>query len=230
MDYISVTKSNRLFWLGRYYERVSLTLQFIMERYDEVIDTDMFDYSQYCADLGIDNNYVNMDDFFQRYVFDIHEYSSIRNSAEQMLGNGMVLRESIGSPTLAYLQMAVYALDEVSEKFASMGLGLQRVLDNIMAFRGCYDDYIADDSVRNTIKCGASVERLSFCMRTRYREDTLPVELQKLLKRMTRTNLQTGALPLQSVLRQMRIYEGKNDTDKLSKADFLVAVENLFIV
>lgn len=230
MDYISVTKSNRLFWLGRYYERVSLTLQFIMERYDEVIDTDMFDYSQYCADLGIDNNYVNMDDFFQRYVFDIHEYSSIRNSAEQMLGNGMVLRESIGSPTLAYLQMAVYALDEVSEKFASMGLGLQRVLDNIMAFRGCYDDYIADDSVRNTIKCGASVERLSFCLRSRYREDTLPVELQKLLKRMTRTNLQTGALPLQSVLRQMRIYEGKNDTDKLSKADFLVAVENLFIV
>lgn len=230
MDYISVTKSNRLFWLGRYYERVSLTLQFIMERYDEVIDTDMFDYSQYCADLGIDNNYVNMDDFFQRYVFDIHEYSSIRNSAEQMLGNGMVLRESIGSPTLAYLQMAVYALDEVSEKFASMGLGLQRVLDNIMAFRGCYDDYIADDSVRNTIKCGASVERLSFCLRTRYREDTLSVELQKLLKRMTRTNLQTGALPLQSVLRQMRIYEGKNDTDKLSKADFLVAVENLFIV
>lgn len=47
MDYISVTKTNRLFWLGRYYERVSLTLRFIMERYDEMIDSDSFDYHKY---------------------------------------------------------------------------------------------------------------------------------------------------------------------------------------
>ena len=90
--------------------------------------------------------------------------------AEQMLGNGMVLRETIGSSTLAYLQMAVYTLDEGAEDEV-IGLKLLQVLDNIMAFRGCYDDFIAEDAVRNTIKCGASVERLSYTLRTGLREE-----------------------------------------------------------
>ena len=64
MDYISVTKTNRLFWLGRYYERVSLTLRFIMERYDEMIDSDSFDYHKYCCDIGIPDVYSSTEDFF----------------------------------------------------------------------------------------------------------------------------------------------------------------------
>ena len=77
MDYVSITKTNRLFWLGRYYERVSLTLRFIMERYDEMIDTDMFDYHQYCYDLGIPDNYLDSDDFFEKYIFDVDNDFSI---------------------------------------------------------------------------------------------------------------------------------------------------------
>lgn len=230
MDYVSITKSNRLFWLGRYYERVSFTLQFIMERYDEVIDTDDFDYEQYCKDLGIPNIYNSIDDFFQRYTLDINDYSSVRNAAEQMLGNGMVLRETIGSPTLAYLQMAVYSLDEVMAKTLPLGLGLQRVLDNIMAFRGCYDDYLADDKIRNILKSGASVERLSFTLRTRYKEDILPVELKKLIIRASRAELQTDPLRFQALIRQLQVFEGKEDVEALSKVEFLGAVENLFRV
>lgn len=230
MDYVSITKSNRLFWLGRYYERVSFTLQFIMERYDEVIDTDDFDYEQYCKDLGIPNIYTSIDDFFQRYTLDVNDFSSVRNAAEQMLGNGMVLRETIGSPTLAYLQMAVYSLDEVMAKTLPLGLGLQRVLDNIMAFRGCYDDYLAEDKIRNILKSGASVERLSFTLRTRYKEDILPVELRKLIIRASRAELQTDPLRFQALIRQMQAFEGREDTEALSKAEFLGAVENLFRV
>ena len=230
MDYVSITKTNRLFWLGRYYERVSLTLRFIMERYDEMIDTDMFDYHQYCYDLGIPDNYLDSDDFFEKYIFDVDNDFSIRNSAEQMLGNGMVLRETIGSPTLAYLQMAVYSLDELSMNKYPLGLGLQQVIDNIMAFRGSYDDFIEDDSVRNTIKCGASIELMSFCLRTRFLEEALPTELHKFLKRLPRCNLPTDALSLQALVRQSRIYEGKYDAFPLEKRDYINAVESLFIV
>lgn len=227
MDFIALSKVNRLFWLGRYYERVSLSLQYMINCYDAMIDTDEFDYASYCAQLGIPNEYNDAEDFFQRYIFDVKNPYSIRNAAEQMLGNGMVLREAIGSRTLAYLQMAVYSLDEDG---GAVGLKLLQVLDNIMAFRGSYDSYIADDNIRNTIKCGASVERLSYCLRTGYREDYLPEEVQIFLKRIPRTNLHTGALPLQSILRMARIYERKNPTDELSKEDFLQAVENVIQV
>ena len=147
-----------------------------------------------------------------------------------MLGNGMVLRETIGSPTLAYLQMAVYSLDELSMNKYPLGLGLQQVIDNIMAFRGSYDDFIEDDSVRNTIKCGASIELMSFCLRTRFLEEALPTELHKFLKRLQRCNLPTDALSLQALVRQSRIYEGKYDAFPLEKRDYINAVESLFIV
>ena len=50
MDYVSINKTNRLFWLGRYYERVALTLQYMMQSYDMVIDVDNFDYDKYCRE------------------------------------------------------------------------------------------------------------------------------------------------------------------------------------
>ena len=229
MDFISLSKSNRLFRLGRYYERVALSLQYMMNCYDAMIDTNSFDYEGYCQQQGIPNIYQGVEDFFRRYIFDMENPNSIRSAAELMLGNGMVLRESIGSSTLAYLQMAVYALDEGAGGEAT-GLQMLEVLDNIMAFRGSYDDFIADDNVRNIIKCGASVECISFALRTGYREENVPEELRKFIKRITRTKLQISALALQSILRQERIFDGKNTDDVLSKDDFLQAVENLFLV
>lgn len=229
MDFISLSKTNRLFWLGRYYERVSLSIRHMMGAYDAMIDTDTFDYAEYCRQIGIYNKYESVEDFFQRYIFDDGDPDSIRSAAEQMLGNGMVLRETIGSSTLAYLQMAVYTLDEGAEDEV-IGLKLLQVLDNIMAFRGSYDDFIAEDAVRNTIKCGASVERLSYTLRTGLRKEFLLEELQKLQKRLTWSNLQTAALPLQSIIRMERILDGRNPEDEISREDFLNAVEGLFLV
>ena len=130
MDFISLSKTNRLFWLGRYYERVSLSIRHMMGAYDAMIDTNTFDYAEYCRQIGICNKYESVEDFFQHYIFDAHDPDSIRSAAEQMLGNGMVLRETIGSSTLAYLQMAVYTLDEGAEDEV-IGLKLLQVLDNI---------------------------------------------------------------------------------------------------
>ena len=206
-----------------------MSLQYMMNCYDAMIDTNSFDYEGYCQQQGIPNIYQGVEDFFQRYIFDMENPNSIRSAAELMLGNGMVLRESIGSSTLAYLQMAVYALDEGAGGEAT-GLQMLEVLDNIMAFRGSYDDFIADDNVRNIIKCGASVECISFALRTGYREENVPEELRKFIKRITRTKLQISALAFQSILRQERIFDGKNTDDVLSKDDFLQAVENLFLV
>ena len=99
-----------------------------------------------------------------------------------------------------------------------------------MAFRGSYDDFIDDDKIRNTIKCGASIERLSFCLRAHYMEECTPLELHKLLKRMPRCDLQTNAMSLQALVRQSRIYEGQYDAEPIEGYELTNAVENLFIV
>lgn len=74
------------------------------------------------------------------------------------------------------------------------------------------------------------MERMSYCLRTGYRKECLPDEVQKFLKRLQRTNLHTGGLQFQSIVRQNRIYEGKYESDELSEPDFLQAVENVVIV
>ena len=53
MDSLSVSKVNRLFWLGRYYERLATTLSYLWDWYDVMIDGEI-DYPLFCKKLSID--------------------------------------------------------------------------------------------------------------------------------------------------------------------------------
>ena len=106
MDTITLSKQNRLFWLGRYSERAYSSIQIMMEDYDNLIDGAGMDYRLFCSKMGSPCVYDGGEDFCRRYLFDSQSPYSVWASVEAMLGNGMVLRETIGSPTLAYLQMA----------------------------------------------------------------------------------------------------------------------------
>lgn len=141
MDTVTLSKQNRLFWLGRYAERVYTTTQYMMKQYDRLIDGKTVDYQTFCAKMGIPCDYKDGDDFCRRYFFDTLSPCSIQSSVEAMLGNGMVLRETITSATLAYLQMAHSAMD-LASRSDSPGVELQWVLDDIMAFRGSFDDSV----------------------------------------------------------------------------------------
>lgn len=115
MGYLSINKDNRLFWLGRYQERVLTTLSYMLSKYDQMIDGEDFDYAKYCEDLGIANHYQDASHFMECYLFNKDNPDSVRAAAEMMIGNGIVLRDTISSKTLSYLQMAVYALDLAAE-------------------------------------------------------------------------------------------------------------------
>ena len=170
MDSLSVSKLNRLYWLGRYYERLATTLGYLWDWYDVMIDGEI-DYPDFCRKLSIDCCYKDDKDFMHNYVFDKNNPDSLRTVADAMLGNGMVLREVIGSRTLAYLELAVMGMKSAEES-DSPTLPLQRVIDFIMAFRGSYDDMIDDENVRNIIKCAAGVERLSLYLRLGWHLDS----------------------------------------------------------
>ena len=53
MGTVTLSKQNRLFWLGRYTERVYTTIQVMMREYDRLIDGGEVDYTGFCAKMGI---------------------------------------------------------------------------------------------------------------------------------------------------------------------------------
>ena len=119
---------------------------------------------------------------------------------EAMLGNGMVLRETITSPTLAYLQMAHSAM-ELAARSEAPGVELQWVLDDIMAFRGSFDDSVEAETTRNITKVGSLVERISLMLRLDWQLPRLERELLKLLARLRRTDLAPEAEALEVIER-----------------------------
>ena len=65
MDRMSASKAYRLFWLGRYYERVATTLTYLWSWYDRIIDGESPDYAVFCNALDISCNYETAEEFMQ---------------------------------------------------------------------------------------------------------------------------------------------------------------------
>lgn len=223
MDTITLSKQNRLFWLGRYAERAYTTIQVLMQDYDSLIDGEAVDYQGFCRDMGIPCPYENGEDFVRRYLFDGQDPNSVRSAVDAMLGNGMELRATITSPTLAYLQMAQGAMD-MARRSEAPCVELQWVLDDIMAFRGSFDDSVESEAVRNITKIGALVERLSLMLRLDWHMERLDRELKKLLSRLYKTGLTPQSAALEVITR--RAVE-EEDVDRFA---LLNSVEGLFKV
>ena len=223
MGPVTLSKQNRLYWLGRYAERVYMTVQLMMKEYDSLLDGTGFDYADFCRRLGAENVYVNAEDFCRRYLFDENQPCSAKASMDALLGNGMVLRETISSPTLSYLQMAESAM-EMASRSEAPAVELQWVLDDIMAFRGSFDDSVEAEAVRNITKAGFSVERLSLMLRLNWHTERLEGELRKLLNRLYKTDLPTRDGARTTIARQA-LHEAPVDRQAL-----LSSVEELFLV
>ena len=188
MGIISIEHSDRLYWLGRYSERVYTTLRIFSDQYDSMIDLKEEEYKDYCSKQDIPDIYYSAESFAQRYCFDEEDPNSIISNLTRAYDNAVVMREEIGSNTLAYIQMAVYAMNKAKISGAPI-FELQRVKDNIVAFWGIVDDSIDDEHVRSMIKLGKRVERLDLYARMHMERPELKREAEKLNRRIDRTGL-----------------------------------------
>lgn len=222
MDTVTLSKQNRLFWLGRYSERVYTTIQYMMQQLDRLIDDQPVDYADFCRRLGLPCPYTDAADFCRRYLFDTEDMGSVASCVDAMLGNGIVLRETITSPTLAYLQMAQSAMEQAARSEAP-AVALQWVLDDIMAFRGSFDDSVDAEDARNITKAGGLVERLSLMLRLDWKTERLERELQKLTNRLYKTDLTPNPETL-AVLERRTL-----EQQPVSDRELLDAVEGLFV-
>jgi len=164
---VSSAKANRLYWLGRYAERVYLTLHMLRKHFDLMIDEDQDAYISFCSEMGIENKYRSADDFTKRYLFDTSNSESVINMLEMVKDNAMMLREEIMTETLCYIELSIAHMNK--PEVQNRGIeGLQRITDYILAFWGSIDERIVDNQIRHSIKFGKYLESLDLHIRFDY--------------------------------------------------------------
>lgn len=196
----SLTKLGRLYWLGRYIARVSIEVGIMQEVYDKAIDGPAFDYQSFCEKLEIPSDrYQDSDDFIRRFLFDKEDPYSVITNLSHAYDNAIVLRETISSTSLSYIQMAVNVMDSAATGMAPM-LEVQGVTDALYAFRGCVDDTLYDSTSRYTLKTGSSVERIDMYVRLGLETDKMAHELEILRYRARRIPLRRDGRRLELLL------------------------------
>ena len=188
MGIISVEQADHLFWLGRYTERVYTTLRFYFPRFDSMIDETVDSYQAFCESIDIPNIYSSKEDFLRRYPFDADNPDSIISNLNRAYDNAIVLRESIGSEALSYIQLAIYDMNKAAASSSPM-IELQYLMDHILSFWGIADDQIDSEQVRNMIKAGKRIERIDMYARLKVSREELIREVCRMIPRVERSGL-----------------------------------------
>lgn len=189
MGIISVEQADRLYWLGRYSERVYTTLRLYSNSFDSMIDGIADSYRKFCKDIDIPDVYGSKEAFTEHYPFDEDNPDSIFSNLNRAYDNAIVLREEIGSETLSYIQLAIYDMNKARVSRAPL-IEMQRVIDNILAFWGIADDSIDSSQVRNLIKTGKRIERIDLYARLGINRNELVREINRLAHRITRCTVE----------------------------------------
>ncbi|MGN0779697.1 MAG: alpha-E domain-containing protein [Aristaeellaceae bacterium] len=201
MGIVSLMNTDKLFWLGRYSERVYTTIRLFGEIFDHIIDGDAQHIDGFCQSLDIPNIYTSREDFVDRYLFDPSNPDSVLSNLTRAYDNAITLREEVGSECISYIQLAVYVMNSLPGSPSPM-IGLQRILDDILAFWGLVDDMIPDENVRNIIKTGKRVERLDLYARLKRPQPDIQREVMRLAVRISRTNLVYNRADIQQLQQQ----------------------------
>ena len=188
MGIISVEQADHLFWLGRYTERVYTTLRLYFPSYDSMIDETVDSYQAFCESIDIPDVYSSKEDFLRRYPFDADNPDSIISNLNRAYDNAIVLRESIGSEALSYVQLAIYDMNKASASSSPM-IELQYLMDHILSFWGIADDQIDSEQVRNMIKAGKRIERIDLYARLKVSREELVREVCRMIPRVERSGL-----------------------------------------
>lgn len=181
MDNISINKANRLYWLGRYTERVYTMINYLTKFHDHMVDKDKAAYYEFCERLGIRSTYNDKKDFVVGFISDRAERFSLISSLDRAYDNAVVLRDILSSRTLSYMQLASNDLIKCIAKECRI-IDLQQVTDDLIAFWGAVDDYIMDNQVRDLIKAGKYAERVE--LYTRFSEE--PLKSKDAIRRLSR--------------------------------------------
>lgn len=164
---LSSSKANRLFWLGRYAERVYTSLHLVRKYLDKMIDSDSDCYRMFCNQLGIPDIYTSAEDFRCRFLYDEESQMSLITSMRRAFDNAIELREEIKSENLSYIELALNTMRKCSNTNAKCD-ELQPVTDNLLAFWGGLEERMSSREAKDLLRLGRQLESLELHIRFQY--------------------------------------------------------------
>lgn len=167
-DIISATKANRLYWLGRYECRVYLTLHQLNKCFDEMIDGEPDDYTEFWSKLDATGIYKTNEEFTFGMLYDDTNPCSVLSAQKFAMDNAILLREDIMSETLSYLEMSVALLKKCKQEATVNISHLQPVIDWALAFWGSAEQRLQNHKALNIMMIGRNVENLDMLLRFGY--------------------------------------------------------------
>ena len=221
MGIISVEQVDHLYWLGRYTERVYTTLRIFARSFDLLIEDGDAVFQNYCESLDIPNIYRSKDDFLRRYPFDESIPDSIVSNLNRAYDNAIVLRETIGSDALSYIQLSIYAMNNAARSNSPL-IELQQVTDDLLSFWGIVDDQIDDEQIRNIIKAGKRIERIDLYARLELDRRRLEREVHRMVPRVLRSGMKYDEAALSRVSTLIQ-------ESTLDYANIIASVESIIV-
>lgn len=165
---ISASNANRLYWLGRYEERVYTTMHLLRRVYDKMIDGKPEEYSVFWRKFNVENTYSSHDEFELGMLYDETNPSSVISAQLRAMDNAMVLRSNIMSESLSYLEMSLAKLRECKVAKTRNITELQQLTDWSLAFFGCVEQRVENNVVLCLIYLGRIVEYIDTLVRFDY--------------------------------------------------------------
>lgn len=208
MGIISVEQVDHLYWLGRYTERVYTTLKGFSKSFDLMIDADENVYQRFCESIDIPIIYDSNEDFLSRYPFDANIPDSIISNLNRAYDNAIVLRETIGSEALSYIQLSIYAMNSAAKSDAPL-IEMQQIMDDLLSFWGIVDDQIDVEQIRNILKAGKRIERIDLYARLEMDKARLEREIHRMIPRVLRSGMKIN----EKSLSKLSTLINENDLD-----------------
>ncbi len=165
---ISAMKANRLYWLGRYEERVYLTLHLLRKCYDKMIDGEPEDYEGFWSRLDASSNYSTPEEFSLGMLYDEKNPCSIMSELNCAKDNAILLREDITTESLSYIEMSVAHMKKCCANGESNITHMQPVTDWALAFWGSITERMHNRRLVPLLMIGRAVEFIDMMLRYDY--------------------------------------------------------------
>jgi uncharacterized alpha-E superfamily protein len=160
-------------------ERAYTTLDIFFDYHDITLDQDKDSYRKFLSKLGIEDKYGNYENFISGFLYSRADIFTISSTFRLAYDNALVIRNIIGSESLAYMELALNLFDATCNS-KNIRLALMPVMDYLFAFWGCIDDKLTTDEAGVIIKCGKFVERLDIYLRFSCEQELIDREREKL--------------------------------------------------
>lgn len=165
---LSAMSANSLFWLGRYVQRVYMTLHTMRYSYDTLIDAGATACQTFCQHIDSSLPAYTIQDLMSHLVYDEDNPASLISAQIRARDNAMLLREIILSESLSYLEMGVALMKRNAAAKDYRMDQLQPITDWSLAFFGSIIQRIYNPPVVALIQMGRSVENLDMMLRFDY--------------------------------------------------------------